>query len=479
MLKMSRDIFRRNFVPICLAALGIILRGIPVWLQGTWYDENFTLLVSRLPLDRLLAATAGDVHPPLWYLLVWPLAHIPALPGWAVVRLPALAAGILSIWVWWKILIIMVRSDRARLVAFGLFCLLPTQIYYSQEGRMYSLFTLLVLLAWLCILEGRFIYFAIAVSSILWLHNYGLFYAAALWAAGMIYDKRKWRALTIASIAAGISFIPWVIILLGQMGNIAGGYWILRLSIPSIFGNLAHSYFGGLYLAADMLTFAVFYGVFAWVIVWALRRRDLNLPALAMALLPLILAAIVSMVWRPIMLYRALIPSAAFICLILAEPFQYLGRRPALLLAIFFIPALVVNIAAIEARHNWNSSGDPDPSIQIIDRSWQKGDLLYYVDDGVFISGSVAWANIDNTLQVEDCGPVLGGLSKQTQNALGMKVGPLPDNYPGRVWVITAETPLNPICMDDYLEQKGLLNSDPLYCSSDNELVRSCLYLVQ
>ena len=65
-----------------LATLGILLRIVPIWAQPTWYDENFTILLARLPLDRLLQATAGDVHPPLWYLICWPLAHLPSQPLW-------------------------------------------------------------------------------------------------------------------------------------------------------------------------------------------------------------------------------------------------------------------------------------------------------------------------------------------------------------------------------------------------------------
>ena len=120
-------------LPFLLAASGILLRAIPVWATRTWYDENFSILLARLPIPRLLAATAGDVHPPLWYLLCWPLAHIPGIPAWAVVRVPAVLASIATLWVWWKILETVETSPRVRLVAFGLFCFIPQQIYYAQE----------------------------------------------------------------------------------------------------------------------------------------------------------------------------------------------------------------------------------------------------------------------------------------------------------------------------------------------------------
>lgn len=466
-------------LPLFFATVGILLRIIPIWAMPTWYDESFTFLVSRLPLDRLLAATAGDVHPPLWYLICWPLAHLPGLPPWAVVRIPALLASIAAIWVWWKIIQVMVTSDRVRLTAFGLVCLLPQQIYYAQEGRMYSLLTLLVLCSWMCILHKKWYWFAVMSSAMLWLHNYGLVYIAALWLAAMIYDRRYWKPLTIALACAGISFLPWVVVLFRQMGSITGNYWILRFSPPSILGDLEHTYFGNGLLDADMVNFAVFYGLLTWVLIWSLRHRSLNLPVIILAFLPVAIAAAISLIWQPVMLYRALIPSGVFIALILAEPTEYLTRKPQLLMAIFYIPVLAVNLAGIAIRSNWADWVRLEGiSVSLVDSQWQDGDLFYYADDGAFITGSTNWKNIDNTMRVEQCGPVLGGLSPQTKAALGMVSGPLPDHLEGRIWVLTAETPLNPPCQQDYLMQKGLLNSDPLYCSQDSEIVKSCLYLV-
>ena len=466
---------------LILASLGILLRIVPIWLMPTWYDENFTILLARLPIDRLLAATAGDVHPPLWYLICWPLAHIPGLPAWAVIRLPALLFSILCLWIWWLILQNMVTSERVRLVAFGLFCLLPQQVFYAQEGRMYSLFTLLVLTAWLAILKREWCWLTLATIAMLYLHNYGLLYAAALWVAAMIHDRHHWPDWTSAMATAILAYLPWVLVLLGQVNGISGSYWMLRVSLPSVLGDLAHSFFVNGELKTDMVNFAVFYGVLVWVLIWSIRRRSLDLATAALAFIPVILAAAISFTWQPIMLWRALIPSGAFICLILAQPVEDLKLRPLLLLAVFFIPALIVNLVATEIRYKW---GGPvlireDSVIDMIDSQWQEGDLLYYVNDGVFVSGSVSWQHINNAIRVEPCGSVRGGLSPQTRSALGMVTGPLPDRVTGRTWVISAETPLNPPCENDYLQSHGLLETEPLECSQDTELVRSCVYLVE
>lgn len=470
----------KSRLPILLAAVGVLLRIFPFWAMPTWYDENFTYLVAHLPIPQLIQATAGDVHPPLWYLLVWPLAHIPGLPIWFVVRLPALLAGIACLWVWWKIIQLVITNDHVRLVAFGLFCLIPQQIYYSQEGRMYSLLTLLVLLAWYCILTRRWVWLAVASSAMLWLQNYGMIYAAALWLAALLYDRWAWKPVTFALGAAGISFIPWMIVLAGQLRIIDGSYWIPRVTLPSILATLVHTYFAIAYINLDMLSIAAFFGALTWLLIWSIRHHTLNLPAAILAFLPLTLAALISVVWQPILLLRALIPSGAFICLLLAEPLEYLGRRPVMILSIVFIPALLVNLVNTEVRSGWASKSirAGEDAIAYIDARWQPGDLLYYVDDGVYVSGALRWKNIDNILQAPPCGPVAGGLSDKTKAALGLETGPLPE-VRGRTWVISTETPLNPSCLDGYLREEGLLDHDPLYCPEDNKLVKSCLYLVE
>ena len=463
---------------VILSVAGILLRVIPIWAMPTWYDENFTILVSRLPLDRLIAATAGDVHPPLWYLICWPLAQIPGLPSWIGIRLPALIAGIATIWIWWEILQVMATNERVKLAAFGLFCLLPQQIYYSQEGRMYSLLTLLVLSAWLAILHRRWIWLILITILMLWLHNYGLIYCVVLWLAALAYDRRIWKPLTISLAVAGLSFIPWVIVLLSQMREIYGTYWMINLTPVSVLVDLAHSYFGNSQLDADMVNFAVFTGLLVWAIIWTIRRRSFNLPLLILAFAPLALAVVISLVWQPIILFRGLVPSGTFIALILAQPVEYLGRKGLLLVGVFLVPALVVNLAGIAFRYKWADKLNlEDKAIEIIDAGWQDGDLLYFNDTGTFVTGAVSWENINNTLQIPSCGSVYGGLSPTTKAALGMRSGPLPIEA-NRIWVVAGESPFIPACENSYLKDNGLLNSEPVYCPLDNQLTRSCVYLV-
>jgi hypothetical protein len=298
--------------------------------------------------------------------------------------------------------------------------------------------------------------------------------------AAIVYDRRTWRAVTLSLTAAGLAFIPWLIILFRQMGEIHGSYWMVGISMPSVLGDLAHTYFSILDLRADMINVAVFHGVLIWVLIWGVRRRSTNWPVAILAFVPLVLAAIVSVVWQPIMLPRALIPSGAFIVLLIAKPFGDLKYRGQLLMAIFLVPVMLVNILVVSLRvfKPNNIMVKYYSALSLIETQWQEGDLLFYSDAGLFVSWSPYWRNIDNAILSPQCGPVRGGLSPQTMTELRIKTGPLPDIVTGRIWVVTALSPFIPNCANEYFIENGLLDSQPLACMQDDVLAEACLYLV-
>jgi mannosyltransferase len=474
----------KKYLPIILAAIGVILRIIPIWAQQTWYDENFSLVLSRLPFDRMISATAGDVHPPLWYAITWTIYHLaPWLPGWAVIRLPALAASILSLFVWWSILQNTGVSDRVRLAAFGLFAVLPQQIYYAQEGRQYAMLTLLVLLTWLAILKRRTVLLTLATAAMLYLHNYSLLYAASLWLAGIVLDRSSWKRLTLSMAAGGLLFVPWVLVLYQQMSAIHGHYWMVYMTVISVFADYSHVFFANGNFGPDMFNLFVFYLCLVWTLIRSIQSRTLNRPAAILAFAPMLLAVVISVIYQPIILYRALTPSGAFVGLLLATNMDWLTekRTRALVAAVFFLPALIVNLASTASRSIWRDEfvSRSYTAIDYINSHWQDGDLLYHADDGIIITGIPNWdIPLSSTMRVPPCGDVLGGITDLTRQAIGEPVGDYPADWPGRVWVVSAETPMNPLCEKEYLEARGLTASEPVYCMADREIVKSCVYLI-
>jgi tetratricopeptide (TPR) repeat protein len=144
---------RRAWV-VALIALLLLGTGTRLYrLDGLslWEDEIFTATRVPWPVPELVAWTAADVHPPLYYLI---------LHGWIslgqndwLLRWPSVAAGVLSL----AAIYSLGRHLWGRtegLVAMALLAVSPFALRYSQEARMHALFLFLSLASALCLVRG-------------------------------------------------------------------------------------------------------------------------------------------------------------------------------------------------------------------------------------------------------------------------------------------------------------------------------------
>jgi hypothetical protein len=116
--------------------------------DSMWGDEIFTATQSPLSVGELLEWTAGDIHPPGFYLIVGRLA---VWLGWAQLtpsvltdwlwRFPSVFAGTLAVAVTYRL-----GADLlGRRVGLGgalLLAVSPVAVQYGQEARMHELFLL-------------------------------------------------------------------------------------------------------------------------------------------------------------------------------------------------------------------------------------------------------------------------------------------------------------------------------------------------
>ncbi len=133
---------------ILVLLLAFALRLHQVHLDSLWADEIFTATQALLPVHDLLRWTAGDVHPPGYYLLV---GHMARWGGWDQLlpstvtdwlwRLPSVLAGTLAVAVTYRLGADWVNR-RLGLAGALLLAVSPVAVQYSQEARMHGLFLL-------------------------------------------------------------------------------------------------------------------------------------------------------------------------------------------------------------------------------------------------------------------------------------------------------------------------------------------------
>jgi uncharacterized membrane protein len=205
------------------ALLGLLvafaLRLFRLGAESLWYDETVSALLASKPVSELIAHTAGDIHPPGYYLL---------LHGWRLLAQPSLAHGLEfllafpSLWFGMVGVVLLFAVGRklfgaeVGLLALGLAAVHPFQILYSQEVRMYTLAAacgLLCLWALLCALDGKrpLLWLAVYVASAT-VGVYSLYYFVFLWIAlNGVALWTPWRKRVGATDKSGTATTLWLV----------------------------------------------------------------------------------------------------------------------------------------------------------------------------------------------------------------------------------------------------------------------------
>ncbi len=482
----------KNIKFLAIFILGAILRIACFWTQPLWYDENFSLILSRLPIREMFTATMGDVHPPLWYLVIWPLGQIHDAPAW-IIRIPSLIFSLLGLWLTWLIVCRMTPHILIRYGAFLLMAIAPIQIYYAQEGRMYALLQLCILTAWWSILNRRWWLVTISLTAMLYTQNVGVIYYVCLLAAGLLYHKLfhryTLRNILISFGIAGLLWVAWVPVIINQMAMIHGNHWIPPVTVGDALYHYAQMFWlANMAVRLEIVCVVVF---FTWVFysVWYLLKYyrwiqcfdgdRFGYSLLVLAFGPWALEIILSLIYQPILLHRTLIGVTPFLYIILAVSFIRFTREryiKFITLAIF-IPLMISWYTIYYLAINNPALTEYNTIIAEIEPNWKPGDIVYLESDNAIVDILPYFDNADRIYKLPDCSQVTGGLTDQTRSAMGFQIRYLEDIDYSRIWLVTHDTPFNPDCEREYLNNY-VEDLTPVKCVSAAFIIQSCLYLV-
>jgi hypothetical protein len=185
-------------------------------LLSPWGDEAGTLLTVRESLDSLIRFAAQDVHPPLYYLLLYYWQRIPLGIDWAIqARLLSVCFALLGTValdrLWGRRL-----EERARLTLLALWTLSPCLLLYARMCRSYTLQALFAIVAAAMLsrvarksTRRDAVLLALALLGALYTHYVA---GIALIAAAnlvLIY-RRRWRPALAIDCAVAIAYLPWI-----------------------------------------------------------------------------------------------------------------------------------------------------------------------------------------------------------------------------------------------------------------------------
>ncbi len=239
--KKRRVIDRRQlwmlYVPIALICIiGGCLRWIHLGTESLWFDEGMTAWLIGVPFKEMTQFMRQDASFPLLFVL---------LKGWtklfgdseAGMRSLSALAATLSMLVFARLAWGITKSNLATIGALLIFAVCPLQIEYVKDARYYALLCLFLLIALECVrthLETNrvwpLIVFAIASAASLYTHQIAAFYLMAIDVAWLILPceqpmRIRLRNAAMANMAIVVLYAPWLPIALDQVRWTSNHFW--------------------------------------------------------------------------------------------------------------------------------------------------------------------------------------------------------------------------------------------------------------
>lgn len=138
--KGQRHVGPTNGLVFALLGLAAFLRFFRLDGQSLWYDEGVSAGMLQRDLPAIIRAAAGDIHPPLYYIVLHLWGQVFGSSEVALRSLSAVA-GTATVGVTYLLACHLFGRRPATLAALML-AVSPLAIHYSQEARMYMLVAL-------------------------------------------------------------------------------------------------------------------------------------------------------------------------------------------------------------------------------------------------------------------------------------------------------------------------------------------------
>lgn len=200
------------------AAAGVVAGGLGfagALLRRPWHDELYTLELARSTVAGIVGGLRLDSGPPGYYLLCR-MAHLLGADSVRSLRMLSVAAVVVGV----VVLVLSVADTRRRTAGALLLAAHPLLLAAAADARPYALlFALSAAVVWLLSGEarpGRAATLALVLAAACWTHALGLVLTGAVVVAASLMDGRARRLTWLASLAALVTFLPWLPVMLRQ-----------------------------------------------------------------------------------------------------------------------------------------------------------------------------------------------------------------------------------------------------------------------
>ena len=297
MTKQSSSVMALLFVAL---SFGLTLHALAG--DSFWGDEILTASFASQPIPDVIAWTASDIHPPLYYLVA---RTFTALTG-------AVEPGPASDWLWRFTSVIAATLTTAITYRIGLgvgrlaapelrhpialsgsllIAVAPLAIKYGQEARMHALFMLLTALTTWLLLRAinqpdrrwRWFIYGVATAANIYTMYFGFLVLAAhggLVAATLIERWRQTKRLPLALTGGAVAAVAIAVVFYGPWWSVLFGILAKRAAVGAIEGGVGDpvTFINGVVEALGPLPLAVAWGYLLLYTIGVVRLSQRHWP---------------------------------------------------------------------------------------------------------------------------------------------------------------------------------------------------------
>lgn len=473
----------KKFILILLLAL--ILRCAGIISRPIWYDEAFSILFSEKGPEAMIYGTlsetgtgSADIHPLGYYSLLWVWINIFGNSIFAA-RALSILISLASLKLIYKIAELLL-DEKTALLAAVIFAILPFQVHFAQEIRMYGLLTMWLLLstlAFLCARTSNWRWWAVfAFSSALaqYTHNLAAFYLIPLALTPLFQkDWKTLRSLSVAGLVSIIIYLPWAVHLPAQFAKVSASYWVERPGLEKIFTLFLYylpnmplpnnMLMPGLLIAMLAITLAAYQTILARKNAPSSVNRGIWLAYLVF--MPPLLLWLISQ-YVPVYIERALLPSHAIFCIWLAWTITQ-TKAPwliQLLMAFFIVAGSIIGLSQHIAYKNF-PYGPFDKIDKTIANEFQAGDMVIHSSKLSYLPSLYFNSDLPQGYIIDPPGTTVDTLAPATREILGLTgyedASTATKNF-SRVWFIIYQRSI-----DEYTENGNVNHPHLEYLDSE------------
>jgi len=253
-----------------LLLIALLIRLNHLTDRSLWFDEAFSWRLIQFPFLEFLSRSASDVHPILYYILLWlwcaPLYLLKLTISLFWLRFFSVILSLGTVAATYFAGKTLFQSKWIGITAALLMAVNAFQIQYAWEARMYALGTFLLCLCLIFLIKTinankkaawrNGIIFGLLTGALFHVHYFMLFSITAIFLFVILHSlleitknnssqKRSILPLIVGLFLAVIIFMPWFPIFLKQRAQVQQNYWILPMDSWSIPDTMSRLLLGG------------------------------------------------------------------------------------------------------------------------------------------------------------------------------------------------------------------------------------------